>query len=49
VVRRGGFQEGEKTREEITYLMAGETSMASLEAEIESRMAIHGGPPPRAA
>ncbi|GHC59960.1 ATP-binding cassette domain-containing protein [Neogemmobacter tilapiae] len=33
------FKKGEKTREEITDLMAGGASMASLEAEIESQMA----------
>jgi simple sugar transport system ATP-binding protein len=32
------FKKGEKTREEITDLMAGGASMASLEAEIESQM-----------
>jgi simple sugar transport system ATP-binding protein len=44
------FHKGEKTREEITDLMAGGASMASLEAEIESYMNSHGGhPPPPAA
>ena len=33
------FRKGEKTREEITDLMAGGASMASLEAEIESHAA----------
>jgi simple sugar transport system ATP-binding protein len=33
------FRKGEKTREEITDLMAGGASMASLEAEIESEAA----------
>jgi len=40
------FRKGEKTREEITDLMAGGASMASLEAEIEGYMASHGGHPP---
>jgi simple sugar transport system ATP-binding protein len=35
------FKKGEKTREEITDLMAGGASMASLEAEIESHTAEH--------
>lgn len=43
------FKKGEKTREEITDLMAGGASMASLEAEIESYMASHDGHPPKAA
>lgn len=44
------FKKGEKTREEITDLMAGGASMASLESEIEGYMATHGGhPPPPAA
>jgi simple sugar transport system ATP-binding protein len=42
------FKKGEKTREEITDLMAGGASMASLEAEIEGYMANHGGHPPPA-
>ncbi len=40
------FKKGEKTREEITDLMAGGASMASLEAEIEGYMAAHDGHPP---
>ncbi len=40
------FKKGEKTREEITDLMAGGASMSSLEAEIEGYMASHGGHPP---
>ncbi|MCX7889703.1 MAG: ATP-binding cassette domain-containing protein [Rhodobacteraceae bacterium] len=40
------FRKGEKTREEITDLMAGGASMASLEAEIEGYMASHEGHPP---
>lgn len=43
------FRKGEKTREEITDLMAGGASMASLEAEIEGYMENHGGHPPRLA
>jgi simple sugar transport system ATP-binding protein len=35
------FRKGEKTREEITDLMAGGASMASLEAEIEGFVASH--------
>lgn len=43
------FRKGEKTREEITDLMAGGETMAGLEAQIEGYMAEHGGhpPPPR--
>jgi simple sugar transport system ATP-binding protein len=40
------FKKGEKTREEITDLMAGGAIMASLEAEIKGYMANHGGHPP---
>ena len=40
------FKKGEKTREEITDLMAGGASMANLEAEIEGYMATHDGHPP---
>jgi simple sugar transport system ATP-binding protein len=43
------FKKGEKTREEITDLMAGGASMASLEAEIEGYMASHDGHPPKPA
>ncbi len=43
------FRKGEKTREEITDLMAGGASMASLEAEIEGYMASHDGHPPQPA
>jgi len=43
------FRKGEKTREEITDLMAGGASMATLEAEIEGYMASHDGHPPQAA
>jgi simple sugar transport system ATP-binding protein len=37
------FRKGERTREEITDLMAGGEAMAELEAEIESYQAAHGG------
>jgi simple sugar transport system ATP-binding protein len=42
------FRKGEKTREEISDLMAGGESMAELEAEIEGYMETHEGhaPPP---
>lgn len=40
------FRKGEKTREEITDLMAGGEAMAGLEAEIESYMQTHEGHPP---
>ncbi|ASY59269.1 MULTISPECIES: ATP-binding cassette domain-containing protein [Sinorhizobium] len=42
------FRRGEKTREEITDLMAGGETMADLEAQIETYMASHEGhqPPP---
>lgn len=43
------FAKGEKTREEITDLMAGGASMANLEAEIEGYMASHDGHPPQLA
>jgi simple sugar transport system ATP-binding protein len=43
------FRKGEKTREEITDLMAGGASMASLEAEIDGYMATHDGHPPQVA
>ena len=38
------FRKGEKTREEITDLMAGGQNMADLEAEIENYMETHEGP-----
>jgi simple sugar transport system ATP-binding protein len=41
------FRKGEKTREEITDLMAGGEHMAELEAEIESYMSTHEGHPPQ--
>ena len=40
------FRKGEKTREEISDLMAGAEHMAKLEAEIASYMATHDGHPP---
>lgn len=40
------FRRGEKTREEITDLMAGGETMAGLEAQIESYMDSHAGQPP---
>ncbi len=43
------FRKGEKTREEITDLMAGGEAMAELEAEIEGYMASHDGHPPQPA
>jgi len=41
------FRKGEKTREEITDLMAGGQNMADLEAEIEGYMEAHDGHPPK--
>lgn len=43
------FRKGEKSREEITDLMAGGQNMAELEAEIEGYMETHDGhvPPPQ--
>jgi len=38
------FRKGEKSREEITDLMAGGEAMAELEAEIESHMTAHDAP-----
>ena len=43
------FRRGEKTREQITDLMAGGEAMAELEAEIDSYMTGHGGHPPAVA
>jgi len=40
------FRKGDKSREEITDLMAGGEHMAQLEAEIEKYMASHDGHPP---
>lgn len=41
------FRKGEKTREEITDLMAGGETMADLEASIEGYMASHDGHAPQ--
>jgi len=43
------FRRGEKTREEITDLMAGGESMSNLEAQIESYMETHDGHAPQVA
>jgi simple sugar transport system ATP-binding protein len=43
------FRKGEKTREQITDLMAGGEAMAELEAEIEGYMSTHDGHPPSVA
>lgn len=43
------FRKGERSREEITDLMAGGETMASLEAEIESQMADYAAAPKAAA
>ena len=40
------FRKGEKTREQITDLMAGGETMSELEAEIESYTEAHDGHPP---
>lgn len=40
------FRKGEKSREEITDLMAGGEALADLGAEVESYMATHDGHPP---
>jgi simple sugar transport system ATP-binding protein len=40
------FRKGEKSRDEITDLMAGGEHMAELEAEIQGYMATHDGHPP---
>lgn len=42
------FRKGERTREEITDLMAGGEAMAELEAEIEEYQRAHEGHPPTA-
>ena len=42
------FRKNEKTREEITDLMAGGESMADLEASVEGYIEIHEGHPPPA-
>lgn len=41
------FRKGEKTREELSDLMAGGEHMAELEAEIEGYMVAHQGHPPQ--
>lgn len=41
------FRKGERTREEITDLMAGGEAMADLEAEIEAYASEHDGHPPQ--
>lgn len=41
------FRKGEKSREEITDLMAGGEHMAELEAEIAQDMETHEGHPPQ--
>ncbi|MBB3610499.1 ATP-binding cassette domain-containing protein [Rhizobium sp. BK602] len=41
------FRKGEKTREEITDLMAGGETMAELEAQIDGYMATHDGHAPQ--
>ena len=43
------FRKGEKTREEITDLMAGGETMAELEAQIDGYMIAHDGHPPQIA
>jgi simple sugar transport system ATP-binding protein len=43
------FRKGEKSREEITDLMAGGEHMAELEAEIDSYMTVNDGHPPQVA
>jgi simple sugar transport system ATP-binding protein len=43
------FRKGERTREEITDLMAGGETMSTLEASIEGYMATHDGHAPPAA
>lgn len=43
------FKKGEKSREEITDLMAGGETMAGLESQIEGYMAADDGHPPPAA
>ena len=40
------FRKGDKSREEITDLMAGGETMAGLEAQIDTYMDAHGGHPP---
>lgn len=45
-IKASDFRKGEKSREEITDLMAGGEHMAELEAEISSYMKTHGGHSP---
>ncbi|MDP3961869.1 MAG: substrate-binding domain-containing protein [Pseudorhodobacter sp.] len=40
------FRRGEKSREEITDLMAGGEALANLDVDVESHMQGHGGYPP---
>ena len=42
------FMKGEKTRDEITDLMAGGEALANLGADVESYMETHEGHPPPA-
>lgn len=42
------FRKGERSREEITDLMAGGEAMAELEAELEAYRDLHHGHPPQA-
>jgi simple sugar transport system ATP-binding protein len=42
------FMKGEKSREEITDLMAGGEALANLGADVESYMETHEGHPPPA-
>ena len=41
------FRKGERTREEITDLMAGGEAMAELEAELDAYQSTHAGHPPK--
>ena len=47
-VKVADFRKGEKTREEITDLMAGGEAMAELEAELEVYQQAHAGHGPQA-
>ena len=42
------FRKGEKTREELTDLMAGGEALADLGSEMENYMEAHDGHPPPA-
>jgi simple sugar transport system ATP-binding protein len=46
-VKAADFRKGERTREEITDLMAGGETMAELEAELEEYQSAHAGHPPQ--